>query len=529
MRVVALFRVSTERQATEGASLDAQERKYLELAAQSGWQTVRTFRGCESATMATRDRRVLQEVLACIRETEPDAIYVHEQSRLTRGDELEVATILRELRERQLKIIISGVVRDLASLDERFMIGIQSLVDRAESERIKERQLRGKREKALQGLKNSGICPYGYLNPPKGDPNRGRLQIVEEQAIAVRKIFNHACKGAGVLKIARLMNQEGIQGPRGGKWAKTTVSRLLKNPVYRGCHASGVWKAETGSRTFKFDFGHPDAIIIEDAHDAIVSRDIWDAAQEIHPQPRTSSPRLLSGLMSMNGFKATGDSSHKQSFYRAPRGARGGPWLITGEVDSAVWTAFVKAVSKSQFLGLILEEIQSKQVAINLADEHTRLASRLNKLESRLGRLLDMRADGEITAAEFRERSAEARNEIRTIKDRIREVGEATDFDARSMIGQLFAAAKLLVASETTLTLEQRRSVLERSVEHIAVKARRERQPQKKDDLGRYRKVQQRPWIIESVSFDMRIKPLHRARLRAHNLSCSVPPVPVKP
>ena len=32
MRVVALFRVSTEKQASEGASLDAQERLYREIA-----------------------------------------------------------------------------------------------------------------------------------------------------------------------------------------------------------------------------------------------------------------------------------------------------------------------------------------------------------------------------------------------------------------------------------------------------------------------------------------------------------------
>ena len=53
------------------------------------------------------------------------------QSRPPTQDELEVALLFRELKERRIKIIVNGLVRDLSSTDERFMVGIQSLVDRA--------------------------------------------------------------------------------------------------------------------------------------------------------------------------------------------------------------------------------------------------------------------------------------------------------------------------------------------------------------------------------------------------------------
>ena len=98
MRVIAMFRVSTERQANEGASLDSQERTFRELARNNRWKVVGEFRGCESATQAATERKVLQQVLACIGEQKPDAVYIHEQSRLTRGDELEVRG--REARPR---------------------------------------------------------------------------------------------------------------------------------------------------------------------------------------------------------------------------------------------------------------------------------------------------------------------------------------------------------------------------------------------------------------------------------------------
>src|SRR4051812_18067563 len=181
MRVVSLYRVSSEKQETEGSSLDSQQRVYRELATENGWTTVGEFRGCESATGAAQDRRVLQQVLHCIREHAPDAVYVHEQSRLTRGDQLEVAMLMRELQERKVKILVQGLVRDLSSIDERFMVGIQSLVDRAESERIKERMGRGKRERAKQGRKTGGPAPIGYINPAPREPGRGTLQVVPEE------------------------------------------------------------------------------------------------------------------------------------------------------------------------------------------------------------------------------------------------------------------------------------------------------------------------------------------------------------
>lgn len=76
MRVVAMFRVSTDRQAEQGASLDAQERRFRELTASNGWMVVAEFRGSESAMKAGSEREVLQNVLACIRNHRPDMVYV---------------------------------------------------------------------------------------------------------------------------------------------------------------------------------------------------------------------------------------------------------------------------------------------------------------------------------------------------------------------------------------------------------------------------------------------------------------------
>lgn len=503
MRVVAMFRVSTEKQANEGASLDAQEHGYRGLADRHEWETVAVFRGSESATQASRERAVLQQVLACIRERRPEAIYVHEQSRLTRGDELEVAALLRELREQEIKIIIGGVVRDLSSLDERFMVGIQSLVDRAEAERIKERHLRGKRAKARRGLKNSGPTPFGYRNPPPGHPDRGQLQIVEDEAVIVRRVFAMAGDGDAVRAIAARLNAEGVPSPRGKHWGKSSIARMLANPAYRGCHVTGGWVAEPGSRTFRFDQDQPGAIVVEGSHQPIVSPAGWQAAQPDRPAPPTPKPRMLSGLMTMNGHPATGDSSHKTSFYRPPRGTHGGPWIPVETADSVVWGAFVRAVSEPSFLERVVTEVRDRQKQELVLQEGPSLAARVEKLEARLARLVDMRADGDINGEEFRKRSSEARDQVRAARQRLALVKQLEIRGDGQWVRKAFAAVRLLVVAERALSSDERRRVLHRAVQNVSVKARRDPEKQAKDERGRYRGVKKSPWQIETVTFDL--------------------------
>ena len=114
MRVVALFRVSTASQATDGASLETQARRYDELAAANGWTTIAKVRGCESATGATNERRVWQQVREHLAGGECDAVYVHEQTRLTRGDELE-EPVLRFTRQTIPRVAASPAGRKVVS------------------------------------------------------------------------------------------------------------------------------------------------------------------------------------------------------------------------------------------------------------------------------------------------------------------------------------------------------------------------------------------------------------------------------
>ncbi len=514
MRVVGLFRVSTEKQQEHGSSLDAQQAAYHAMAAKERWTTVATFRGCESATQAASERRVLQQVLACIRDEQVDAVWVYEQSRLTRGDELEVALLRRELEERGVKVIINGVVRDLSSIDEGFMFGIQTLVDRTESKRIKERMNRGKRQRASQGKKNSGPAPYGFMNPPPGHAQRGTLQVVPDEAVVVRKIFRMSADGLSDYAVAARLNELGTPSPRGGKWGKTSVTRVLENPAYIGTAASGVW-VDRGDRSFRLDLDNPDAILKEDAHAAIVDRDTWDAVRARPRRPRTGQPRLLTGLLHLDGEPRAGDSDKGRPVYRPASRRRGAAWLDADDTDNQIWDAFTALATGPDLVQRLLDRARNdhRQQMVTMEIEH--LTDRLGKLQRRLDGLTDLRADGDITKDEFRQRSEKTRAEIETVRaELVSQRAQAVSFDG-SHAARIVKAVQVLLAGRTRLTRDQKRRVLDSIVQRIEVSAARVGGGLKRDDRGRVLPGSVVSWALTKIEIRLALPP--------QDAACGVP------
>ncbi len=507
MNVIALLRVSTDRQEQHGTSLDAQERIFLELAEQNGWNVQGIFRGCESATQAATDRRVLQQALAAIRDETPDAIWVIEQSRLTRGDELEVAMLMRELREQNVKIIVRNTVRDLSSVDEAFMVKIQSAVDAAEAARIKERMGRGRRERARQGKKNCGAAPFGYTNPPPGAPGRGTLQVVEEQAVIVRRIFDMAAKGVGEKTIARRLNDLGVPSPRGGRWGGTTVRRVLQCMAYIGTAASNVWVAQKGSRTFRFDPTNPRAIIVENAHPAIIDRAVWDAVHGRAKAPRASMPRMLTGMLFVNGHPSTGNSHGGVFVYSGPRGMRGLPWLDVDHVEGAVWDAFVQLASGPELVGRLLEAAHNPKEQVLLAQDIEFTGEQLRKAERRLERLTEMRMDGEIDKDTYLRKRAETEGAVATLGSELAGLRARAVVLDGTLAQRVVRAVQTLLAGRTRLTGEQKRQVLRSIVRRIDVTAERTGAGFNRDERGRVLPGRVRQWDIKTVKFDLVLPP----------------------
>lgn len=147
--------------------------------------------------------------------------------------------------------------------------------------------------KMRSGQYIAAYAPYGYR---KSDEDRHRLVIDEEAAAVVRRMFELRRAGMAYGKIAAVLNSEGILSPRwywaklygngsckyANLWMYATVKNILTNEVYTG----NLIQNQTGSRSYKDDtmIYKPESEWIrhEEAHEAIISPEVWDEVQAIN-------------------------------------------------------------------------------------------------------------------------------------------------------------------------------------------------------------------------------------------------------
>ena len=112
----------------------------------------------------------------------------------------------------------------------------------------------------------------------------------------VRRIYERRAAGQSLNGIVRELNQDGIPSPgrirylRGltktkkfenALWIRGTVRKILQNPAYIGCRVHGIVKrikvGQKKERRPKEEWQ-----IIEGAHPAIISRELFELVQKIN-------------------------------------------------------------------------------------------------------------------------------------------------------------------------------------------------------------------------------------------------------
>ena len=164
-----------------------------------------------------------------------------------------------------------------------------------------------KHQRACQGLYIGSQAPYGYH---RSDDSPHRLIVDPGAAEIVRQIFSLAEQGLGGVAIAAQLKAQQIVTPAVYKyqqgdsrfakyssvkngtpydWCATTVNQILDNPVYVGDLVS--LKTETiNYKTKQRKYTPPEQrIVTPAAHEAIVSREQFEAAKEARRKHRYPS------------------------------------------------------------------------------------------------------------------------------------------------------------------------------------------------------------------------------------------------
>ena len=256
----AYARFSSDNQREE--SIDAQLRAIREYCEHENIVILRTF--TDSAFSArTAKRPGFQELFGFIKEHPADLLVVHKLDRFARN-RADAAFYKGKLREAGMKLV--SVLEPMDDGPESIILeGVLESINEYYSANLSRETKKGLRENLLNGVRNGGPCPTGYIIDHQH-------LVPNADAPKVTMMFEMYADGKSYGEIEKATG-----------WKKTAIRYMLANETYTGALGKGEEKHEG-------------------THAALVDPKTWDLCQRrmkntrMNAANRATHEYLLSGL-----------------------------------------------------------------------------------------------------------------------------------------------------------------------------------------------------------------------------------------
>jgi site-specific DNA recombinase len=215
-RTVAYLRVSTDKQADAGVSLDAQRAKVAAYAELYELELVAVI--VESESAKSLDREGLRWALAMLGR-EADALLVVKLDRLTRSVK-DLGDLVERYFNRHALLSVAEQV-DTRSAAGRLVLNVLASVAQWERETIGERTSEAMRHKQAQGEYIGGQAPYGYAL------KSGELVPIQAEQAVLDEARSLRDAGLSLRAVAAELHRRGFVARNGRAFQATQVSRLV--------------------------------------------------------------------------------------------------------------------------------------------------------------------------------------------------------------------------------------------------------------------------------------------------------------
>jgi site-specific DNA recombinase len=500
-------RVSSDRQ-KENHTIASQTAALIEYAQKNGYSVppewVFEDEGYSGAILVRPGLEALRDLAA---EGQIAATLVYSPDRLSRKYAYQVL-LSEELSRCGVELIFLKAPAG-ATPEDQLLVQFQGMIAEYERAQIAERCRRGKKHMAQQGGVNvlSG-APYGYRYVKKSDTSTAFYEVNETEARVVRMMFEvYTQQGLSINAIARLLNERRIATRTGkGRWERSTVWGMLRNPAYRGTACYGKTEQRLRQRVTRplrqrkalpsRDVGgheRPRAEWIEIPVPALVSEEMFVLAQEQleknkhHSPRRTVEPTLLQGLLVCEqcGYglyrTSTHTSKQKRNYYRCI-GSDGyrrlnGPVCTNRPVkqdylDQFVWSEIIRLLEDP---GLIQTEIDRRREAAKKADPLRKREEELRREQARAEksseRLVTAYQEGLLTLSQLRQRMPPLQKQTQAVESELQSLKMAAVDEAKYLqLAESLAGfrSKLRVRAEV-LDIAVRQQILRLLVKEVLV------------------------------------------------------------
>ncbi len=272
-----------------------------------GWLNVSDTYSDQGISGATLQRPGMQRLLADIEADRVDAIVTYKLDRVSRNL-ADFAALVAMLERRGIRLVSVTQSFDTKSAVGRLTLGILMSFSEFERSLVSERTRDAVVSARKKGRWTGGVTPWGYTLVS------GKLIPDPVEAQRVKETFALYLQHESLIDVAEALNARGWKtkvtgtrdgGTRGGvAWSKSSVHRVLSNPVYVG-------RVVVDGAAFKSE------------SPAIVDRATWTAVQERLEQnggEHTRAARYESGAL-LRGLLYCGSCGSAMS----PSCARKGP------------------------------------------------------------------------------------------------------------------------------------------------------------------------------------------------------------
>lgn len=383
----------------DGETLARHEHALLDLAKRGNLTISHIYREIVSGdSIAARPQ--MQQMLQDVTDKAYTGVLVMEIERLARGDTIDQGVVAQAFRESGTKIVTPLKTYDPSNEFDEEYFEFSLFMSRREYKTIKRRMQAGRIASIKEGNYLGTNPPYGYKKV-QPEPKVKTLEIVPEEAEAVKIMFDMYLSGDGARAIAARLNQLQIPPRKASMWEPVSVRKILRNPVYAG-------KIEWHTKK--------DGTILSDGvHPAIIS---WEQFQQSVERRKRTAPQVPTGYTTQNyyhGLLFCGNCGHQMKRRPVPNGT---PHMLcrryecrgkvvsstTEKIDEAVLEAIKYRISElTLFKDQSGEEKRAKEKQKEV--QRDQLKKALEKLKSQKEKLHTLLETDVYTVEVFLERS----------------------------------------------------------------------------------------------------------------------------
>lgn len=274
LRVAAYCRVSTEED-EQLSSYEAQKTYFTDkIMSNKEWTMVDIFADEGLSGTSAKKRPEFLRMIKYCKQGKVDIVLAKSISRFARNT-VDCLTYVRLLKSMGIAVIFEKENINTMHVSSEVFVAMYGAFAQSESESISGNVTWGKRQAMREGkaiIQYSRL--YGYRRGEDGTP-----EIIPEEAEVVKQIYKNFIAGASLESITQKLIEDGIPA-RGKGWYKTTVRGILTNEKYCGdVLLQKTYSEDCISKRVVKNEGQLPMYLIQNHHDAIIERDLFDAVR----------------------------------------------------------------------------------------------------------------------------------------------------------------------------------------------------------------------------------------------------------